>query len=808
MKNIFKSNQVVKHSSTTWSKINIFLISVLLVVFAFGLVSDTYAVCSTCPQFNDCPQDKETLRLKNRTQGDTVWHDPISANCGERVAFNVYYHNTIVGSVANNTKIKINYPCTETSNIVTTAFLWADNASQVYDNGTINSSTPQKLIFDSTAQWYPNQTTTNPTNISVTQVSSCSVQVNIGDIAGGWPSQGQVVFEATLTGCQQTVPTVDIKANGSDGTITIPYNSSANLTWTSTNATSCNASGDWSGTKGTSGSETTYNLTYSKIYTITCTGSGGSASDSVTVNTQSQQISYVNLTASPSSGCAPLNNVDLTASVSGTTYYYQNITYYFDCTNDGYWDRTVSSSSTSYTAYDACNYSTSGNYYAKVRVESGGFTAENTTPIYVSSCSTQTLSITKLVRNLTDNTAWLNEVSADPGEFLAYSIQITASSGSSTSNVILTDVPRTITIPYNSSANLTWTSSNATSCYASGDWSGTKSTSGSETTYNLTYSKTYTITCTGSGGSASDSVTVNIQSQQISYVNLTASPSSGCAPLNNVDLTASVSGTTYYQNITYYFDCTNDGYWDRTTTSSSSSYTAYDVCNYSSSGNYNARVKVESGGFTTENTTPIYVSSCSNPTSFSITKLVRNLTDNTAWLNEVSADPGEFLAYSIQITASSGSSMSNVILTDILPAKITYRGNLKIDGVSSSGDIVSGLNLGTLYSGQSKTVTFEAQAASVNDFNFGTTTLTNTATISSGSITNSDTATVSVLKRGVAGAVTGISTGINPLYILPFFVLILSLVLYLLVHYLENSKNPLIRKILGVYYKIRMYMFR
>jgi uncharacterized repeat protein (TIGR01451 family) len=567
MKNIFKS------------KLNIFLMSLLVMGFALGFVSETLAIA--CPQFNCDSQDLELLVLKNRTQS-TSWQDPISANCGDRVAFQVYYHNCIEGSVAHDTKIRIDYPDVNSTTIVSTAYLWAYDADYVSDTGTINSSTAQKLVFDTTAKWYPNQTSSNPTTLSVTQYYR-SVEVNIGDIQGGWPSQGYVTFEATLTGCQQTVPTVDIKANGSDGTVTIPYNSSANLTWTSTNATSCYASGDWSGTKGTSGSETTYNLTYSKTYTITCTGSGGSASDSVTVNTQSQQISYVSLTASPSSGCVPLNNVDLTANVSGTTYYYQNINYYFDCTNDGYWDRTVSSSSTSYTAYDVCNYPSSGNYYAKVRVESGGFTAENTTPIYVSSCSTGTLSITKSVRNL---------------------------------------------------------------------------------------------------------------------------------------------------------------------------------------------------------------------------------TDNTSWLNEVSADPGEFLAYSIQITASSGSSASNVILTDVLPAKIIYRGNLKIDGVSSSSDIASGLNLGTLYSGQSKTVTFEAQAASVNDFAFGTTTLTNTATVTSSSTTNSDTATVSVLKRGVAGAVTGISTGVNPLYVLPFFVLILSLILYLIVKYLENSKNPLIRKILGAYYRIKMYIMR
>jgi hypothetical protein len=83
----------------------------------------------------------------------------------------------------------------------------------------------------------------------------------------------------------------DIKANGSDRPITIPYNTAATLSWTSSNATACTASGDWSGSKPTSGSESTGNLTSSKTYTLTCTAPGGSASDSVTVNVPSPDFS-------------------------------------------------------------------------------------------------------------------------------------------------------------------------------------------------------------------------------------------------------------------------------------------------------------------------------------------------------------------------------------------------------------------------------------------------------------------------------------------------------------------------------------
>lgn len=73
-----------------------------------------------------------------------------------------------------------------------------------------------------------------------------------------------------------------------------------------------------------------------------------------------------------------------------------------------------------------------------------------------------------------------------------------------------------ITIAYNSSATLTWVVSNATSCTASNGWSGSKSASGgSQSTGNLTSSKTYTLTCSGAGGSRADSVIVNVQGQAV-----------------------------------------------------------------------------------------------------------------------------------------------------------------------------------------------------------------------------------------------------------------------------------------------------
>ena len=60
------------------------------------------------------------------------------------------------------------------------------------------------------------------------------------------------------------------------------------------------------------------------------------------------------------------------------------------------------------------------------------------------------------------------------------------------------------------SAQLNWSSSNASSCSATGAWSGSKSTSGSLTINSVTSASTYTLTCTGTGGSTTRSMTVNV----------------------------------------------------------------------------------------------------------------------------------------------------------------------------------------------------------------------------------------------------------------------------------------------------------
>lgn len=84
------------------------------------------------------------------------------------------------------------------------------------------------------------------------------------------------------------------------------------------------------------------------------------------------------------------------------------------------------------------------------------------------------------------------------------------------------------------SSTLTWNSANATSCSASGAWSGAEPTSGSMSTGALNQNATYNLSCTGAGGSVSVSTTVTVTAATSSAVtaSFTASPTAGAAPLS------------------------------------------------------------------------------------------------------------------------------------------------------------------------------------------------------------------------------------------------------------------------------------
>ncbi len=143
-----------------------------------------------------------------------------------------------------------------------------------------------------------------------------------------------------------------------------------------------------------------------------------------------------------------------------------------------------------------------------------------------------------------------------------------------------------------------------------------------------------------------------------------------------------------------------------------------------------------------------------------ITKSVKSLERDGSLLNNITVAPGEKVSFSIRISAGE-KDVTGVEVRDILPGKVISLGNLRLDGTSVSGNIEEGVNIGTIYAGESKTLTFDAQINSRDHFDVGSTTLVNTARVTSREVSKSDTATLYVIKGEVAGPPTEVPTGIT-----------------------------------------------
>ncbi len=171
--------------------------------------------------------------------------------------------------------------------------------------------------------------------------------------------------------------------------------------------------------------------------------------------------------------------------------------------------------------------------------------------------------------------------------------------------------------------------------------------------------------------------------------------------------------------------------------------------------------------------------------NFTVEKTVRNLSDGTNYLKSVSTDPKEVLIFRIKVKAEN-ESLSDVIVKDTLPNGLTYLGELKINNVSVSGNILTGLNIGDFSAGEEKVITFQVNVLGPESFAFGQTELKNRVLVSTDDFSRSDIAEVVVSRAAVAGAVTEIATGLtNNIF---FDSLFLPFIIALVVIYLFKSR--------------------
>ena len=372
-------------------------------------------------------------------------------------------------------------------------------------------------------------------------------------------SAGQTATDSVTVNVNQAADVeVDIKANGSDGPITINENTQAELSWTSSNATNCFADGgpgSWSGAKVRNGREFTSRLSRSFVYTITCVGNGGATdSDSVTINVdQTPDAPTVVLTADPTTIDEGAQSVLTWVSTNATNCF----------ATGGPWTGTKVLNGS-----EATNSLNNTRTFSITCVNSLGQSASDTATVTVTDLPdvpTVTLSaspenvdsgvqsrLTWVSNNATNCQAsggpWNGVKALSGSEFtqpltttVVFSITCVNSLGQSasdTATVTVNDIvaPPTVvltadptTVGEGGTSILNWVSTNATSCLASGGpinlWNGPKLVSSSEAVSPLTQTTTFTITCIGPGGQASDTAIVVVNaSPDAPTVDITATP--------------------------------------------------------------------------------------------------------------------------------------------------------------------------------------------------------------------------------------------------------------------------------------------
>jgi MYXO-CTERM domain-containing protein len=338
---------------------------------------------------------------------------------------------------------------------------------------TVASSTPAPTVTF----------TANPTSVAVggsstlnwssSNATSCTGSGGLSGWAGSKATSGSQsvgpfsvasTFTLACTGAGGTTqrtatvslvaaPTVNLSANPTS----VTSGNTTRLTWSSTNATGCAATGAWAGNKATSGNQTTAALTQTSTFTLACTGAGGTTSRSVTVNVTPAGppppgAPTVSLSANPTSVTS--------GGTSRLTWSSSNAT---GCAASGAWTG---------------NKATSGNQMTAALTQTSTFTLACT-----GAGGTTSRSVTV---NVTPPGA------PPPG---APTVSLSAS-------------PMTVAV--NGSTTLTWSSSNATTCTASDGWTGSKPMSGNETRTDLNDTTTFSLQCTGAGGSDGASVTVTV----------------------------------------------------------------------------------------------------------------------------------------------------------------------------------------------------------------------------------------------------------------------------------------------------------
>jgi len=110
------------------------------------------------------------------------------------------------------------------------------------------------------------------------------------------------------------------------------------------------------------------------------------------------------------------------------------------------------------------------------------------------------------------------------GGRITKSVTVTVAAPPSAATLDITASPSSI--KEGESTTISWNSDNTSTCTAGGDWTNNTNTSGSQQIGPLSETSTFTMSCAGAGGTASNSVTVTVSELPTPVLNISSTPSS------------------------------------------------------------------------------------------------------------------------------------------------------------------------------------------------------------------------------------------------------------------------------------------
>jgi hypothetical protein len=159
---------------------------------------------------------------------------------------------------------------------------------------TINWSSKRASDCTASGAWSGGKATSGSKTIDALKTDST---FNLSCSGGGGSINESVSITITASSPLPPPPTPSVTLSASPSSL--PYEGSTTLSWGSANSSGCSASGDWSGSKETSGSHDIVALTANSNFILSCSGPGGDASDSVSITVAAAPLPTLSFSASP-----------------------------------------------------------------------------------------------------------------------------------------------------------------------------------------------------------------------------------------------------------------------------------------------------------------------------------------------------------------------------------------------------------------------------------------------------------------------------------------------------------------------------